>query len=163
MTKNRILFLCTGNYYRSRFAEIVFNHFTTLSNADWRAKSRGLKANNPNNVGKISPHTLVELNKLNIPIPYLLDVPRKVTPADLKGADKIVALCKREHKPMIEQDYKEWEDKIDYWEFDDVDVKSPKEVLPQLFLRIVGLTNELGIHDGALTAMIRQTKAAGVK
>ncbi|HBH24865.1 MAG TPA: low molecular weight phosphatase family protein [Cytophagales bacterium] len=163
MTRKKVLFLCTGNYYRSRFAEIVLNHFSTLSNSEWRALSRGLKANNPANVGKISPHTLVELNKLNIPIPYLLDIPRKVSQKEFEGADKIIALKEEEHKPIIEKNFEKWAKKVEYWDIDDVDVESPKKVMPGLYLKIVGLANELGIHSGDLTAILRQTVAVGVR
>ena len=38
----RVLFLCTGNYYRSRFAEILFNHLAPQHNLDWHAESSGL-------------------------------------------------------------------------------------------------------------------------
>ena len=37
-----VLFLCTGNYYRSRFAEILFNWHATQQELNWRADSRGL-------------------------------------------------------------------------------------------------------------------------
>ena len=37
-----ILFLCTGNYYRSRFAEELFNHHAERAGLDWVAQSRGL-------------------------------------------------------------------------------------------------------------------------
>ena len=38
----RVLFVCTGNYYRSRFAEAVFNHLAAARGLPWRAVSRGL-------------------------------------------------------------------------------------------------------------------------
>jgi hypothetical protein len=37
-----MLFLCTGNYYRSRFAELLFNHLAKQRGLDWQATSRGL-------------------------------------------------------------------------------------------------------------------------
>ena len=37
-----VLFLCTGNYFRSRFAEILFNSLSTQRGLDWTASSRGL-------------------------------------------------------------------------------------------------------------------------
>ena len=37
-----VLFLCTGNYYRSRFAEELFNHQAERADLDWIAQSRGL-------------------------------------------------------------------------------------------------------------------------
>ena len=41
-TPKRVLFLCTGNYYRSRFAEILFNQLAPTRGLNWRADSRGL-------------------------------------------------------------------------------------------------------------------------
>ena len=39
---NIVLFLCTGNYYRSRFAEEMFNFRAARYCPDWAAASRGL-------------------------------------------------------------------------------------------------------------------------
>jgi len=36
-----VLFLCTGNYYRSRYAEELFNHLARAEGLSWRAISRG--------------------------------------------------------------------------------------------------------------------------
>ncbi len=37
--QNRVLFLCTGNYYRSRFAEILFNSVAGKMGLPWMAMS----------------------------------------------------------------------------------------------------------------------------
>jgi protein-tyrosine phosphatase len=37
-----VLFLCTGNYYRSRFAEVLFNSVAGKMGLAWKASSRGL-------------------------------------------------------------------------------------------------------------------------
>jgi protein-tyrosine-phosphatase len=37
-----VLFLCTGNYYRSRFAEVLFNSVAGKLGLSWVASSRGL-------------------------------------------------------------------------------------------------------------------------
>ena len=47
-----VLFLCTGNYYRSRFAEAVFNSVAARMGLSWRASSRGLALERG---GKASP------------------------------------------------------------------------------------------------------------
>ena len=39
---HKVLFLCTGNYYRSRFAEMLFNALASRKDLDWTADSRGL-------------------------------------------------------------------------------------------------------------------------
>ena len=52
-----VLFLCTGNYYRSRFAEIVFNSLAREAGLAWRAESRGLAVERgAGNVGPLSAH-----------------------------------------------------------------------------------------------------------
>src|SRR5581483_539337 len=39
----QVLFVCTGNYYRSRFAEAFFNQKACEARLAWRAVSRGLR------------------------------------------------------------------------------------------------------------------------
>jgi protein-tyrosine phosphatase len=47
-----VLFLCTGNYYRSRVAEVLFNSVAGKMGLPWRASSRGLALERSvNNVG----------------------------------------------------------------------------------------------------------------
>ncbi len=56
---NTILFLCTGNYYRSRFAEILFNRLAKSRGLSWKAESRGLALDlATDNVGPISQFAL---------------------------------------------------------------------------------------------------------
>jgi len=38
-----VLFLCSGNYYRSRFAEIFFNWLAEEKSLSWRAESRAIR------------------------------------------------------------------------------------------------------------------------
>lgn len=55
----KILFLCTGNYYRSRFAEHFFNDLARQQQLKWFADSRGLAIERGiHNVGPISSHTI---------------------------------------------------------------------------------------------------------
>ena len=50
-----VLFLCTGNYHASRFAEILFNTVAGKMGLAWRASSRGLAPERGlNNVGPIT-------------------------------------------------------------------------------------------------------------
>src|SRR5215831_4310176 len=59
-----VLFLCTGNYYRSRFAEELFNHHALRAGLSWVARSRALAIECCiNNVGPLSPFALKALEK----------------------------------------------------------------------------------------------------
>ncbi len=52
-----VLFLCTGNYYRSRYAEILFNAKAEIMELEWKAVSRGL-APDPRNPGPMFHETI---------------------------------------------------------------------------------------------------------
>ena len=60
------LFLCTGNYYRSRIAEEVFNHLCDQLQTGLKAVSRGLghRWPNPANIGPISQSAVTFLSSL---------------------------------------------------------------------------------------------------
>ena len=50
-----VLFLCTGNYFRSRFAEVLFDSVAGTMGLPWRASSRGLALERGvNNVGPMA-------------------------------------------------------------------------------------------------------------
>src|SRR4051812_49894075 len=54
-SEKTVLFLCTGNYYRSRFAEALFNSVAGKMGLPWRASSRGLALERGvNNVGPMA-------------------------------------------------------------------------------------------------------------
>jgi len=80
-----VLFLCTGNYYRSRFAEIVFNERARRQGLDWRAESRGLALERGvNNVGPISAHAVARLGQMGLSFDDYLRMPLPVSEEDLR-------------------------------------------------------------------------------
>jgi protein-tyrosine phosphatase len=143
MTKT-VLFLCTGNYYRSRFAEIVFNHHARRSGLPWRAESRGLALERGvNNVGPLSAHALRRLTELGIPV----DDPRmpcQVSEADLNGADLIVGLKGDEHRPLILERHPEWAEHTEFWDIHDDYDQPAEQALPAIEDRVNQLIARLG-------------------
>jgi protein-tyrosine phosphatase len=90
---NKILFLCTGNYYRSRFAEHLFNYLATKQGLDWQADSRGLALERGvNNVGAISRYALEALAVRLVNVTDDERLPQSVTELDFQGATKVIAL-----------------------------------------------------------------------
>lgn len=137
--KKQILFLCTGNYYRSRFAEIYFNH--KAKNTRWVAHSRGLHLD-PRNQGEISSITVSELSKLKIPIgnqPY----PIKVEAEDFKRADMIVGLNENEHKKMIEKEFPQFKESVVYWDIYDVFERDSSSEVPKIIRNVDQLIEQL--------------------
>jgi hypothetical protein len=83
-----VLFLCTGNYYRSRFAEELFNHQAERAGLDWIAQSRGLALERgAQNVGPISPFALHALKEMAVTARGADRFPQQCTADDLAGAN----------------------------------------------------------------------------
>src|SRR6266850_7776828 len=95
-----VLFLCTGNYYRSRYAEILFNWKARQCGLTWKADSRGLDPD-PLNPGPMSRDTMAALRKLGIPFDKHLRQPLLVTFADFEAAHHVVAVKESEHRAKI--------------------------------------------------------------
>ena len=127
--KNIVLFLCTGNYYRSRYAEIVFNHLAAQKQLNWFADSRGLEASAGRNVGPISTFALERLTRQGILINKPIRFPMQLEEKDLQEAGLIIAVNRVEHQPMMEQYFPTWAEKITYWDVADLDVTDADSAL----------------------------------
>jgi protein-tyrosine phosphatase len=137
-----VLFLCTGNYYRSRFAEIVFDSVATRMSLPWRASSRGLALERGvDNVGPMAQAALQALATMGIRAQeQTTRFPVQVTAADLEAVELVVALKHAEHLPLVEERFPAWTGKIEYWDIDDAPGVLPaieSEVM-RLVARILG-------------------------
>jgi len=132
----KILFLCTGNYYRSRFAEHLFNELAQIHQLPWYADSRALALQlGVNNIGNISPYTLTRLQQLGIALSCERE-PQQVVAMDLENSDKIIALDEEEHRPFVTHLFPEWTDKIDYWMVHDLHLTDPRDALAEIERKI---------------------------
>src|SRR5689334_16646151 len=121
MTHQTVLFLCSGNYYRSRFAEILFNHRARQLGLPWQATSRGLAEKfGIWNIGPISPHTLRKLEEMSIECESTKRNAAHCTVQDLETADLIIALKEAEHRPLMQKRFADFEDNVEYWHVHDV-------------------------------------------
>ncbi len=127
---NKVLFLCTGNYYRSRFAEFYFRHVANGQNLNWTAESRGLRLS-ASNVGPLSVYTIDTCRQLGICTDPLRD-PIALQRSDLEDATLTIAVKESEHRPLMRLNFPDWEDKILYWNVHDIDCATPEEALPGL-------------------------------
>src|SRR5262245_12607829 len=98
-SEKTVLFLCTGNYYRSRFAEIRFNSVAGKMGLPWQASSRGLALERGvNNVGPMAVSAVRALEVMGVPATEAVARhPVQVATEDLERADRIVALKHAEH------------------------------------------------------------------
>jgi protein-tyrosine phosphatase len=127
-----VLFLCTGNYYRSRFAAILFNHLARQQSLGWSASSRGLKIGWPGNQGALSPYTERRLTEMNINFDDSRHMALQCRTCDLAEAGMVIALKEAEHRPMIAQKFAGWENRVIYWHIHDIDAAHPEQALREI-------------------------------
>lgn len=142
-THSQVLFLCTGNYYRSRFAEYLFNHYAPEYSLPWQAFSRGLAIELlKDDAGPISLHTLQALVKKDIPFGHIRS-PISVTEQDLLNAQHIIALKQAEHRPLVSKNFPAWVERVEYWHVHDVEDEHPEQALPQIETAVRDLLQRL--------------------
>ena len=129
----RLLFLCTGNYYRSRFAELLFNYHAAAATLAWRAESRGLAVDRGvHNRGPISPDVIPGLRARGIVLAAEIRFPQQVHEDDLARADHIIALDETEHRPLLAQRFPTWVKRVELWQVPDI----PHAPVPHTLARI---------------------------
>jgi protein-tyrosine phosphatase len=140
-----LLFLCTGNYYRSRFAELLFNARAGPAGLSWVAESRGLALERgANNVGPISTSAIRELRARGITPPSAFRYPVQVQESAFEAADEIIALDETEHRPLLTQRFPRWVDRVEYWSVPDANLMPAADALALIDREIVQLIARLG-------------------
>jgi protein-tyrosine phosphatase len=154
-----VLFLCTGNYYRSRYAELFFNHLAYQQGLPWRASSRGL-ALNPLNPGPISRKTIERLRDRGIPVQPNHRLPIDVTQEDFNAAFHVVAVKEAEHLPLVRRRFPSIVERVEFWHVHDVDCVGPEVALPHLEREVMELIERLSMEGGVGTRSNRTNREA---
>lgn len=141
----KILFICTGNYYRSRFAELFFNAQAAKLNIPWSADSRGIEPSIYND-GPIYPFVLTRLEMLGIPMRTKPRMPIRLNKNDLESADLVIGLNEKEHLPLIKHSFGNWQGKIAYWDIPDLNLMRHEEALSQIEKNVTALIQQLRDH-----------------
>ncbi|MFN3167933.1 MAG: low molecular weight phosphatase family protein [Phycisphaeraceae bacterium] len=146
-TKPLILFVCTGNYYRSRFAEHWFAHLVEQRGLGCRTDSAGLRVDfeQKTNVGPMSTvaHASLVERGVNVPAIESLRMPRDLTAHDLSSAYRVVLLDEPEHRPMMRRRFPDWEDRVTYWRVVDVQPSADFHPMDAIDPLVVALVDEL--------------------
>jgi protein-tyrosine phosphatase len=140
---NKLLFICTGNYYRSRYAEIFFNDLALKRQINWTATSRGLAADEGHNVGPIAPPVLERLKLRGIPLNGHARFPMQLGEKDLLNADLIIALDRHDHQPMMTKQFPTWADRITYWDVPDLNIMDSENALSGIEKNIYSLLENI--------------------
>lgn len=142
---NEILFLCSGNYYRSRFAEAVFNHEAERVGLAWRAFSRGLAIWMVE--GDLSPWTSFAMDRRGIARSMTGATRVAVAEHELQRAHRVIALKEAEHRPMMREQFPQWEHRVEYWTVHDLDAATPDEALPAIEEKVLALVRSFAAES----------------
>ena len=137
-----LLFICTGNYYRSRFAEMLFNARASGLDLHWRAVSRGLELG-IYNTGPIYPLVLKKLERLGISVDARIRAPIQLEIADLESADLVIALDEGEHGHLLRQRFAPWADRVHYWNVPDLHMMKAEDAFTRIEKDVATLIEEL--------------------
>lgn len=137
-----VLFLCTGNYYRSRFAEHFFNEEAQRRKLAWQASSRGLQPSQEN-LGFMSRDALDRLRELDMEPRAPLRLPMDLALSDLDAATLTVAMNEVEHRPLMAVRFPEWTERVRYWRIYDVDVVDADAGLAAIEKAVMALLDEI--------------------
>ena len=139
----KILFICTGNYYRSKFAEIYFNHLQSQKESQsYKSFSRGIRIDLKNNLGNISKYASDYLKKLSVNTVSCLPS-KQICKRDLESATIIIGIDKEEHENYLITKYPQYEAKYTFWDISDLYLKTSCVELPRLKQKIEELESEL--------------------
>lgn len=136
------MFLCTGNYYRSRFAEHFFNEHARRKKLAWQARSRGLQPS-LENLGFMSRHALDRLSRLGMTPRGPLRLPMDLRSSDLMAAELTIAMNEMEHRPLMAARFPEWTERVRYWKIYDLDVADADSGLASIENAVLALLDEL--------------------
>jgi protein-tyrosine phosphatase len=146
-----VLFLCTGNYYRSRFAEELFNHRATTARINWQAKSRALAIERGiDNIGPLSPLVLWGLTARGLSAKGANRPPEQCISLDLESADYVIAVSELEHRPLMNKRFPNWESRVQYWEVGDAELMQPRTALALIDAQVDALV--AAFRDSQATA-----------
>lgn len=136
--KNSVLFICTGNYYRSRYAEILFNHYAQRCGLNCRAFSRGFQESTRPLPLSLNARKALDSKGINLKHTRF---PIKLQNKDLLGADHIILMDEIEHRSMLVEDFPQWINRVEFWQIRDIDFETPQCALPKLELELEKLLN----------------------
>ena len=148
-----VLFICTANYYRSRFCEHWFNHLATQQHRDCVATSRAVALElGAENVGPISPLAIQGLRDRGVQLPDQFRTPQQLTTTDLQSATHVIVLDADEHRPHMATKFPDWADRVTYWSVGDLHVATPALALATAEREVRALIDRLASSRTTATA-----------
>ena len=134
-----VLFLCTGNYYRSRFAEELFNYHARKSELPLKAYSLGFTPHPLKNLGAMSVYALDALAARGIRPPESARMPAAVCSEDFSRYTYCIALSESEHLPMMQAMFPNFLSRVSFWQVEDLAWENPQSATAKIETNVLEL------------------------
>lgn len=96
----------------------------------------------------MSPHVFSGLSARGVSLDYgTLRPPLALAQSDLLSADRIIALKRDEHLPIIMRKFPQWAARIEFWGINDLDSATPDETLGKIDHNVTTLIKRLSQND----------------
>ena len=121
----KYLFICTKNFYRSRFAESYFNYLSNRYEVDAMSKSAGLKIHladeKASKEGEISLIAKNKLDSMGISSEFYSKKREKLTEKMLENSDYIIVMDEDEHFSMFLEHFPKYIKKVIFYRAKDIE------------------------------------------
>ena len=138
----KILFVCTANIFRSRFAEEVFNSLASDSSLSLSAFSAGMKVGEFT-TRKIYYPALEQLKRYNIKPQRGNELSTHIDDLNLDEYDRIICMDEPEHRPMVEENTNLKGRDVEYWNIVDIPEEDSRVSLPMCYEKVNKLFSEM--------------------
>ena len=136
-----VLFLRTGNFYRSRHAEAWFNDKACRHGLHWQVKSRGFRPYLASE--DLSDWAADRLARSGVASSLSPTKPAKVTIEYLANSTLVIAMREAEQASMRRRDFPKWTNRIQYWDIGETDKTAPETKLPKIESEVDNLVRNL--------------------
>ena len=145
--KTKVVFVCTGNYYRSRFAESYFNYLCDILKLNYEADSYGLAIHYADELaekhGELSPFSRERMEHIGIPDNYFERSRKSLTKDAIENSDVIIAMDEDEHTEMIMEQFPSYINQFNFFKVKDVFDWEPKQTLDETQKMVEMMINDI--------------------
>ena len=134
-----VLFLCTGNYYSSRFAEELFNYHAAKDGLQQKAYSLGFTPHPLTNPGAISVYAMNALAVRGIRPFEPTRMPAAVCFEDFFRYQHCIALSESEHRPMMQTMFPQFLSRVIFWNVEDLAWEHPRSATTKIEANVLEL------------------------
>lgn len=146
-----VLFVCTRNVFRSRFAEALFNWTASKTNLSVRAISRGL-APQLALEDSLSPYVEGALRSNGISLSHTSPTKSHLRENDLRQSLRVIVLNDREHRAPLSEQYPDLVASFEFWNVEELSRWEPERMIGHIEEEVRALV--MGLREQSMPSNV---------